>query len=259
MLAGFAPDQWIRAERRIGELMDEPVERGSPSGVRVRVLDESECLGRIGQLQADCEAREVRERVAERGEFPVQEQSSGYPQEVADLQVVVKQSGLNINVHDVEFAVEDDCGSSEVWCRSRIGVQPVVEVATPGRVPSGPGKTASVGAGDAMDGGQGFGDFFQERLGGYGCGVDCCLRSPRRLCLRVGAQQPGSWDLVLDEKGQGGGFVGGAGRAAVVLQNVGDGRIDVPHAIGLPCRELLGAVRNTAVDCGHSGQATSPR
>ena len=151
---------------------------------------EVEYAGGVRQVETDGEAGQVGQRVAEGGEFPVQQQwlAASGADEVARLEVVVQQLGFRVRVRGVEFAAEGCCGRGEVGGGGCVGVEPVMQAVAPVAVARGSGEPSGVGAWDAVNDGQGGYKAVQELAGGHGLGVDRALRGPRRCGLRVGPQ-----------------------------------------------------------------------
>ena len=142
------PHDRVGAEGGVGELVDAPVQAKSADGVRIGPVCEVEYAGGVRQVETDGEAGQVGQRVAEGGEFPVQQQwlAASGADEVARLEVVVQQLEFRVRVRGVEFAAEGCCGRGEVGGGGCVGVEPVMQVVAPVAVARGSGEPSGVRA-----------------------------------------------------------------------------------------------------------------
>lgn len=67
------PHDGVGAEGGVGELVDAPVQAKSADGVRIGPVCEVEYAGGVRQVETDGEAGQVGQRVAEGGDFPIQQ------------------------------------------------------------------------------------------------------------------------------------------------------------------------------------------
>ena len=105
-------------ERQVCEAMDFSVERDAPLGLGAGVGRKAEKGLEAGAAPADSEACEVRERVPEGGQFPVQQYGAPVraANQVPRLEVVVEQPGLDAGGEGFDGGVEG-CASVASWGR----------------------------------------------------------------------------------------------------------------------------------------------
>lgn len=223
--------------------MDVPVQMDPALGSGVRPVGESEYGCGIVEFETYGEAAEVGTLVAENGQLPVDEKSGTrrFAQEVARPQVVVEQHWLDGVFVGLDFLVEELSCSAQGGSSSRICMQAVVKVVAPAAMLPGAGEAAEVGTGDAVDGGQWFGQVLQVVIGRYRIRAKCGLCDPRRGVVRGRGEELRSWGAVRGQQAESGSLVCGAARVAVVLEDVGRRPVHRPDVVGLAGGDLAGA------------------